>query len=172
MPTFILKSNNYSKQQVNKGVNVLSIQRRSKWQQHPKKIREVEAYEGRKEFWDSLSIPKRRIIQAEPNHPHKKKKGRTPATLKITAYRETDIRDGRRCQHPGCYKTNTDHHHIIYRSAGGKNHVENLVTLCSGTSHDWEEKPSSVSGNGEDSGRAGQKRDILLIGPRSAKVNR
>lgn len=109
----------------------MSIQRHSKWQQHPKKVREVEAYEGRKEFWDSLNIPKQRIIQAEPNHPHKKKKGRTPTILKITAYREADIRDGRRCQHPGCYKTNTDHHHIVYRSAGGKNHVENLVNLCS-----------------------------------------
>ena len=98
--------------------------RRNKWLQRHKPIVykfEEQAEEVRKqnkEYWDQLFLPKRKSKKKSPK-------------LVLSAYRKTDIRDEGKCQHPGCNRTyEVNHHHIIYRSQGGKNHVANLITLC------------------------------------------
>ena len=54
-----------------------------------------------------------------------------PATRKAVL-----IRDGMRCQTPGCRcKRHLELHHVLMRSAGGPNEAWNLVTVCS-THHD------------------------------------
>ena len=75
-------------------------------------------------FWDSLSLPKK---SGRRQQKHRKGKASTTQTV---AYAQVDKRDGKRCQHPGCYSENTNHHHILFRSHGGKNDLENLTTLC------------------------------------------
>jgi 5-methylcytosine-specific restriction endonuclease McrA len=39
-------------------------------------------------------------------------------------------RDGHRCQVPGCSRAAVHAHHIVYRSRGGSDEPENLVSLC------------------------------------------
>ena len=39
-------------------------------------------------------------------------------------------RDGGRCQVPGCSRAALHAHHIVFRSAGGRDVPENLVSLC------------------------------------------
>lgn len=43
-------------------------------------------------------------------------------------------RDNYQCQHPGCGSTLLERvpHHIIFKSQGGKDEIDNLVTLCPG----------------------------------------
>lgn len=43
------------------------------------------------------------------------------------------VRDGFRCQHPGCDETRLRYlevHHLVERQHGGLHGLENLVTLC------------------------------------------
>ena len=43
------------------------------------------------------------------------------------------VRDNFTCQHPGCVVTDLDRltiHHITPKSAGGKDNLDNLLTLC------------------------------------------
>ena len=53
------------------------------------------------------------------------------------AYKKVDERDGRTCIHPGCGRTNIDHHHIEARSQARDriSCVENIVTLCHAHHH-------------------------------------
>lgn len=47
--------------------------------------------------------------------------------------KEVHKRDHWRCRVPGCGRRNNLHaHHIIFRSAGGDDLEENLVTVCRG----------------------------------------
>lgn len=63
------------------------------------------------------------------NPQHKKKR------IKLTnkKYRELAEkvlkRDCNRCQNCGCY-TESPPHHIVYKSQGGDDIIDNLVTLC------------------------------------------
>jgi len=79
------------------------------------------------QYWNELALPKIKATQRKPK-PEKKKKNHLAGLAK--AYAEVDERDERRCQFPSCYSTNTNHHHILFKSQGGKNDLENLVTLC------------------------------------------
>ena len=67
--------------------------------------------------YSQMAIPK----------PKKHKKKTEPAK---PVYQTVYERDGGHCQFPGCFRTDVNHHHIILRSQGGKNHIENLVLLC------------------------------------------
>jgi 5-methylcytosine-specific restriction endonuclease McrA len=41
------------------------------------------------------------------------------------------MRDGWKCRCPGCKARSGLHaHHIIFRSQGGPNHEDNMITLC------------------------------------------
>jgi 5-methylcytosine-specific restriction endonuclease McrA len=40
------------------------------------------------------------------------------------------VRDGGMCQVPGCTAVGHDVHHIVHRSQGGSDELDNLVTLC------------------------------------------
>lgn len=121
---------------VNKGVIQLPTQRRSKWDNRYKHVcyKFDEAVEKTREqtaeFWDGLAIPKRRLTQSDykPDKPKKKNKSCQLSKLLMAMVKE---RDNNRCQFPGCYKNHgTNIHHIIFKSNGGKNEIENLVTLC------------------------------------------
>lgn len=98
---------------------------RNKWLRKKKPIVykfEEQAEKNRKlaeEYWELLSLPKK-----------KKRAKKSPVTGLAKAYAEVDERDERRCQFPSCYSTNTNHHHCLLKSRGGRNDVENLVTLC------------------------------------------
>lgn len=91
----------------------MSLQRKSKWQRHPKPIRERGASEERRKSWAEL------FGQLKPK---KKQKSIMPIRDRVKA------RDHNRCQ--VCGRPATSLHHIIFRSQGGKNDVENLVSLC------------------------------------------
>lgn len=102
---------------------------RNKWERKKKSIIykfEEQAEEVRKQndaFWDSLALPK------NPRRKQKHRKGKAPTT-QIEAYKQVDERDKGRCQFPGCYSNNINHHHVRFKSQGGKNDVENIITLC------------------------------------------
>jgi hypothetical protein len=50
-------------------------------------------------------------------------------------------RDRHRCRASGCGETRfLEVHHVVEREAGGSNHPENLVTLCSRCHHLWHER--------------------------------
>jgi hypothetical protein len=49
---------------------------------------------------------------------------------RTTLHRRVLERDGYRCQVPGCSRTAAHAHHIIARSAGGKDEIWNLTSLC------------------------------------------
>lgn len=50
-------------------------------------------------------------------------------------------RDRHRCQAPGCrHIHHLEVHHILPRSKGGTNRMDNLITLCSGCHRVWHEK--------------------------------
>lgn len=108
----------------------------SKWQRNKKPIchKFGDAVEKTREqtadYWDQMALPKARETNRKPKPIiQKPKKEKKPTQL--SAYKEVDIRDEGYCQFPGCYKgRDTNHHHIIFRSQSGGNHVANLVTLC------------------------------------------
>jgi len=56
-----------------------------------------------------------------------------PIRLKRHKYKQLQIavleRDNFKCQYCDCYTENAPHH-IIYRSHGGDDSMENLITLC------------------------------------------
>ena len=114
----------------------MSLQRKSKWQKPHKAIchKFEDAVERTREqtsqYWDQLALPKHKPTQRKPK-PEKKKPVKEKQQPLLSAYKVVDIRDEGYCQFPGCYKQRgANHHHIIFRSAGGRNHVANLVTLC------------------------------------------
>lgn len=43
---------------------------------------------------------------------------------------KVDERDKKKCQFKYCRSTDTNHHHCLFRSQGGADDIENLVTLC------------------------------------------
>ncbi len=60
---------------------------------------------------------------------------RNPIRLKGAAYKRLQksvlVRDNFECQRQGCgLRTTNQPHHIIYRSHGGDDTMENMVTLC------------------------------------------
>lgn len=56
-----------------------------------------------------------------------------PTRLKGAAYRKLQLavweRDGFTCQHCGQFTQNSPHH-IVYRSQGGSDTLDNLIILC------------------------------------------
>ncbi len=55
--------------------------------------------------------------------------------------REVKTRDRYKCRRKGCQHTRHLHiHHIIPRADGGRNNIENLVTLCSACHDLWHER--------------------------------
>lgn len=80
--------------------------------------------EQNEDYWTLMALPKHK-----PRRQQKHRKGKAPTT-QTAAYAQVDKRDNKKCQHPGCYSDNTNHHHILFRSHGGKNDLENLTTLC------------------------------------------
>src|SRR5688572_4782993 len=59
-------------------------------------------------------------------------RGYVSRTIPPAVRRAVLLRDGRRCRVPGCSNHLwVDVHHVVPRSAGGRNVVDNLVTLCS-----------------------------------------
>ena len=74
-------------------------------------------------MWDSLTLPKTTGRQ------QKYRKGKEQTT-QIEAYKEVDNRDERTCQFPGCWSRNINHHHVLFKSHGGKNDKENILCLC------------------------------------------
>lgn len=112
---------------MNRGGIYISLHR-NKWERKKKPIVhlfEEQAEATRKQndlFWDSLALPKKPRRQQK----HRKDK----QTTQTEAYKQVDERDKKQCQFPSCWSTNINHHHVQLRSQGGKNDVENLVTLC------------------------------------------
>ena len=67
-------------------------------------------------------------------------RGHVGRTIPPATRRAVLIRDGGRCQVPGCRcKRHLELHHVQPRSAGGSNHERNLVTVC-WTHHDMVHK--------------------------------
>ncbi|MCP3924497.1 MAG: HNH endonuclease [Desulfobacterales bacterium] len=67
----------------------------------------------------------------KPGKKKKKKRGVSPERLK-SIYAEVYMRDDNRCQNPYCsngWPLDLPHH-ILYRSQGGKDRPDNLITLC------------------------------------------
>jgi len=57
---------------------------------------------------------------------------RNKATIPPSTRREVLARDQHKCQSPGCNRTRfLEVHHLTSRTAGGTNHPDNLITLCS-----------------------------------------
>ena len=52
-------------------------------------------------------------------------KGKIPWGLRQEVYE----RDGWKCRHCSC-RMNLDPHHVVFRSQGGENSANNLLTLC------------------------------------------
>jgi hypothetical protein len=50
--------------------------------------------------------------------------------VKRTPQRRALLRDGHRCQVPGCSRAAVHAHHIVYRAHGGSDGPDNLVSLC------------------------------------------
>lgn len=66
---------------------------------------------------------------------------RTTTSTSPRVRREVMARDRHRCQSPGCERTRfLEVHHIIPRSHGGGNTIENLVTLCGSCHRLWHER--------------------------------
>ena len=105
--------------------------KRSKWKQ--KHIPIVYKFEEQAEatreqnklYWDALALPKRKTMIKTQKQ---RRDGRTREYQK--ACKEVDKRDHRQCQHPGCNCRVIQHHHGTYRSHGGRDRVEELVSLC------------------------------------------
>lgn len=54
-----------------------------------------------------------------------------PAEGRVRAAHRVFARDGWRCTAPGCSSYRALHdHHIVFRSAGGSNDLDNRATLC------------------------------------------
>ena len=108
----------------------ISLQRKSKWsKKHVPVVFKFEEQaqatrESNEAFWDSLQLPKK-----SKGRRQKHRKGKEQTT-QIEAYKQVDERDERRCQFPGCYSSNINHHHVQLKSQGGKNDLQNIVTLC------------------------------------------
>jgi 5-methylcytosine-specific restriction endonuclease McrA len=67
--------------------------------------------------------------------------GRNTTTIPPRTRREVLARDRHHCRAPGCGRTRfLEVHHIVPRSNGGKNHADNLVTLCGSCHRLWHEK--------------------------------
>jgi len=102
----------------------------SKWMQHTRRVKEDMAHESRQEFWNSLSLPKRKKTnrKPKPKGSHNKIKER----LKSLAYKQTEERDEGYCV--VCGATAQSHHHIIKQSTRyGPQYIqrmENIVLVC------------------------------------------
>lgn len=101
----------------------MPLTRQSKWQKHTKPTKEKGMHEERAEFWQSLMFPKQYKKPKEKKKPQKKH-----YELTLTVRDAVKKRDHNSCQ--VCGREATSLHHIILRSQGGKNHIENLVSLC------------------------------------------
>lgn len=104
----------------------MPLQRKSKWQQRPRKIKEKGVSEDRAEFWQNLMFGKPK--QKKKQTKKKVKKNYEPTMTVRDAVKK---RDHHKCQFPGCECRDINLHHIIFRSQGGKNDEANLVSLCS-----------------------------------------
>ena len=76
-------------------------------------------------LWELLAIPK---INKITKTQQQRRDGRTREYR--LACMEVDKRDKHTCQFPGCKSKITQHHHGTYRSHGGRDRVEELVSLC------------------------------------------
>lgn len=109
-----------------------------------------------------MSIPstwddgKPRFKQDEPSR-HETRKERKAAEEKVwrDVCAAVDKRDGKQCR---CCDRRSDpertgllerghRHHIVYRSAGGTDTTDNLVTLCSGCHDDEHRNKLQIDGN-------------------------
>jgi len=103
----------------------------SKWQQHTRRVKEDMAHESRQEFWNSLSLPKRKKTnrKPKPKGSHNKIKER----MKSLAYKQAEERDQGQCV--TCGGVASSHHHIIKQSTRyGPQYIqrmENVVSECS-----------------------------------------
>jgi hypothetical protein len=125
-----------------RGVNPISLQRRSKWQQQKKAIvhkfeeQTERVREQTAEYWDQLALPRRKPVQRKEKKikkiATKTQKERRVDKQKIykAACKEVDKRDNHTCQHPGCKCKIVQHHHGRFKSQGGQDVVEELVDLC------------------------------------------
>lgn len=93
----------------------MPLTRQSKWLKHPKKAKEQGMHQKRRKSWAEL------FNQLQPKP---KKKHEPPIDIRD----QVKARDHNRCQ--VCGREATSLHHIRFRSQGGKNDVENLVSLC------------------------------------------
>ena len=70
-----------------------------------------------------------------------KQGGRNTTSIPPKVRREVLARDRHLCQAPGCGRTRfLEVHHIVPRGQGGKNHPDNLMTLCGSCHRFWHEK--------------------------------
>ena len=119
----------------------MSLQRKSKWLQRHKPIVykfEEQAEETRKqnaEYWDQLSLPRRKAIVKTQQQRNRDKQRQYKLACK-----EVDERDNRTCQFPGCNCRTIQHHHAKFKSCGGKDRVEEIVSLCY-THHQGDDSP-------------------------------
>jgi len=74
-----------------------------------------------------------------------KQNGRNTTTIPPRTRREVLARDRHRCQAPGCGRSRfLEVHHMVPRNKGGKNHPDNLVTLCGSCHRLWHEKQPAL----------------------------
>lgn len=99
----------------------MPLSRKSKHEKRFKPVREKGASEERRQSWASL-------FGQSDNHKAEKKK--QEHKKQMTIREKVKKRDRGRCQFPGCGREATGLHHIIYRSQGGLNDLENLICLC------------------------------------------
>lgn len=99
----------------------MSIQRKSKWVKKTKPTKEQGTHEKRTQSWAAL-------FGQSDNHKAEKKKSEHKKTM--TVRDKVKKRDRGKCRFPGCGRELSSLHHIIYRSQGGQNDVQNLISLC------------------------------------------
>ncbi len=104
--------------------------------------------------------------QNEPSRHDQKKERKAITDLNWrTVCREVDKRDGKSCR--GCDKRSDPEatgtlqrghrHHIIYRSAGGMDTSDNLVTLCADCHNDEHQNRLRIEGNPNEALRFSRK---------------
>lgn len=105
--------------------------KKSKWTRPKKAIckkfqNELERTREQTEaFWDYLALPKKSPFQSKVKRTKNKK-----ADHYKQACKEVDMRDNHTCLYPGCNCRMTQHHHARFRSQGGQDRKEEIVSLC------------------------------------------
>lgn len=83
------------------------------------------------------------------------KRRQNKAQAKRRAYalvcRAVDARDGMGCRLCYAYCEVAEHHHIVYRSRGGKDTTGNIIRICQSCHHKIHDKKLRVTGDGNGS---------------------